>query len=143
MPPHKGCLNMGSSTSATERSFVSTPWPPLVAVGFALSELGVLVGSIPVVLGGLILFGTSCAGIIRETGYVQTIWTPLKLIGVLFVLIGGVLWGSAVSPLTVDAAIRMLQSDRIALRGVSILLGGSLLTLLGFVGPVWTSRTAS
>lgn len=134
---------MESSTSATERRFVSTPWPPLVAVGFVLSELGVFVGSIPVVLGGLVLFGTSCAGIFRETEYVQTIWTPLKLLGALFVLIGGVLWGSTVSPLTVDAAVRVLQSDRIALRGASILLGGTILLFFGFVGPVWTSRTTS
>lgn len=115
----------------------------MVAVGFVLSEIGVLFGSVPVILGGLLLFGGSCAGILRETEYVQTIWTPLKTIGALFVVVGGILWGSTVSIVTVDAAIQVLETDRVALRGVSILLGGGLLTLVGFAGAEWASRTTS
>lgn len=102
-----------------------------------------LFGAVPVVVGGLVLFGGSCAGILRETGYVRTVRTPLRAIGVLFVLVGGLLWGAGTPAWTIHATLRALGSSRIALRGASILAGGVLLTAGGFVGSGWASRIAS
>lgn len=134
---------MNNAVGAERAGALWSPWPPLVAFGFVVSELGVLFGIIPVVVGGLLLFGGSCAGILHETDYVRTVWLPLKGLGVLFVIAGGILWVSTVSVTTVDATLQAVEQSKVALRGASILVGGVLLGAGGFIGPKWMSRIAS
>lgn len=134
---------MDNAVGAEKAGGLWSPWPPLVAFGFAVSEIGVLFGIIPVVVGGLLLFGGSCAGILNETDYVRTVWLPLKALGVLFAIAGGILWVSTVSVPTVSATLQAVEQSKVALRGASILVGGILLGVGGFIGPGWTSRIAS
>ena len=60
----------------------ASPWPLFVALGFALSEIGVFIGLFPVAVFGLILFGGSIAGILTESGYVNRPWPTLVGVGV-------------------------------------------------------------
>lgn len=57
----------GKATSYT----AATPWPPVVALGFTLSEVGVILGLRPVSVAGLLLFVVSVAGILTESGYIS------------------------------------------------------------------------
>lgn len=62
----------------------ASPWPLFVALGIALSELGVLFNAISVAVGGLVLLSTSVVGIVRESGYAATLWRPTAVLGVLW-----------------------------------------------------------
>lgn len=86
----------------------SSPWPVFIALGFVLSELGVLFGGafVPVAVGGVVLLESSVVGILRESGYAETLWAPAFAVGVLFSAAGGVLlyWGLRIRAVAVLAA---------------------------------------
>lgn len=95
----------------------STPWPLLLAFGIAVAELGVFLGFAVVAVPGVVLFGGSLAGGLAEAGYARSRPQALALSGAGLSLLGG---------LTVLATT-------LGLRGLSILLGGLLLSVLGVV----------
>jgi hypothetical protein len=66
----------------------SSPWPLVIVLGVVLSELGILYGTLPVSVGGLVLLGASVVGILRESGYAHSLWAPALLVGALFGLLG-------------------------------------------------------
>lgn len=70
----------------------ASPWPVVVVLGFVFSEIGILFGVWPVSVGGLLLLSGSVVGILRESGYADTLWGPGLLLGGLFVALGGVLY---------------------------------------------------
>jgi len=86
----------------------SSPWPMFVALGFVLSELGVLFGGafIPVAVAGVVLLEASVVGILRESEYASTLWTPALGVGVLFTAAGGALfyWGLRIRAIAVTGA---------------------------------------
>ncbi|SNZ02953.1 hypothetical protein SAMN06269185_0154 [Natronoarchaeum philippinense] len=110
----------------------SSPWPLLIALGFPLSEIGVILGLYPIAVGGLLLLLGSIAGILRETEYVSSPWPvfagmSLVLIAVgigAFVYVGGSV-GLGGGELTYDGG-------SLALRGLSIATAG----VAGVVGAV-------
>lgn len=83
----------------------SSPWPLFIALGFVLSELGVLFGGalIPVAVGGVVLLEASVVGILRESGYTDSLWAPAFVVGTLFVAAAGALlyWGVQIRALAV------------------------------------------
>lgn len=119
----------------TDRVERTSPWPVFVASGLVLSEIGVLFGVIPLAIGGIVLFGGSCAGILHEAGYVASPWQPLPAIGGVFVLLGAGLWVVRLQTLTIRAALRAVAVDSVALRGVAICVAGGMLVLGGVLGP--------
>ncbi|MGB9986360.1 DUF7541 family protein [Salarchaeum japonicum] len=86
----------------------SSPWPMFIALGFVLSELGILFGGalVPIAVGGVVLLEASVIGILRESDYASTLWAPALGIGALFALAGGALfyWGLRIRAVTVVSA---------------------------------------
>lgn len=109
-----------------ERAGRASPWPVLVAFGLAASEVGVVFGFVPLAVGGVVLFGRSCAGAVAEAGYASTA-RALGGVGAVCWLLGGVVWLVRAESLTVDAAMRAPGVDGVALRGVAVLLAGVVL----------------
>lgn len=127
---------MTGTTTNRERSRVS-PWPLFIAIGFAISEIGILFGTVPLAVGGILLFGGSCAGIIYEVGYSNSPWSISALIGVLFIGIGGILLGSIISDFSVTTMLTVVSENGVAQRAAVVLVGGVLLLVGGIVGRVW------
>lgn len=86
----------------------SSPWPVFIALGFALSELGILFSGVllPLAVGGVVLLEASVIGILRESKYASTLWAPALGVGALFALAGGALlyWGLRIRAGTVLGA---------------------------------------
>lgn len=94
----------------------ASPWPLFVALGLAISEVGVVLGIRPVAVGGLLLFVGAIAGILRESGYVQHLERVFVTLGGLLLLASGAIF------------IRVSGSS---VRGESILTAGALCVLAG------------
>jgi hypothetical protein len=94
-----------------------TPWPLLLAFGIAVAELGVFLGFAVVAVPGVALFGGSLAGALAEAGYVRSRPQALALAGAGLSLLGGV----------------TVLSTSLTLRGISILVGGLLVSTLAVV----------
>lgn len=116
----------------------TSPWPPLVALGLATSEFGILVGSMPLVVFGLVLFGGSGAGLVHEAGYGSSPGRPMQAVGGLFA-VGGcgvwLAWGSTASLQTLLAGSHL---DGLTRRAVGVVLAGVVLVALGTVGYRWS-----
>ena len=131
-----------SVTGADSRP--TSAWPPFVALGLAVAEVGVLFGLFVVTVAGLLVLGRSCAGAVAETGYAESAWRPLAAFGLLFVGLGVGLWtAGAVPGLTPRSALRAPLTDRVAFRGAAVVLAGALLGLSGLVGTRRRNRPAS
>lgn len=124
---------MNRRSDASEGAALASPWPIVVAVGFAVSELGVFVGSVPVAVGGLILFGGAGAGLAHDAGYGSSPAGPLLVAGVLFVLVGGGVWVLRTPAMTVPALVAAPGADGVARRGLAILVAGGTLVGTGAV----------
>ena len=76
------------SSGLSENDTRASPWPVFVAVGVAISEVGVILAIPPVAVGRFLLFGGSVTGILRESGYIsRPEWTGGGL-GLLFLIAG-------------------------------------------------------
>jgi hypothetical protein len=122
----------------------SSPWPVFVAIGLAISELGVFLAIIPLSVGGLLLFTGSIAGIVREAGYTEQPWSTLGLLGVVLVVLGGIVVATQVPAATIDALSSVLTNifsarpNGIVVRGVSIVLAGVIAFISGQTAPYVT-----
>lgn len=114
----------------------ASPWPLFVALGFALSELGVFIGLYPVAVGGILLLGASVAGILRESRYASDLWRPLLGLGVAFVLLGGLVVATQISPGSTDVASLLAEPNGIVGRGMTISGAGVILLAAGFAGVI-------
>lgn len=112
----------------------ASPWPLFVALGLAVSEVGVVLGLAPVSVGGLLLFGGSIAGILQESGYVERPWPSLAAVGALLVVGGALVIGSQVTPATLVADVTAPNS--ITFRGLAITGSGLILAVVGLTGVV-------
>ncbi|MBZ6493522.1 DUF7541 family protein [Natrinema longum] len=124
-----------SRPGETEPADPARPWPVLVAVGLAGSEVGIVVGLVPVAVGGLVVFAASVAGILADADYVDRPLVLAAEFGVVFVVVGAILvaHGSGTIP------IRPLESlSGLASRGGTLVLAG-LVTIVG-AGIVGTQR---
>lgn len=113
----------------------ASPWPLLVALGLALSEIGVFLGLFPVAVAGLLLLGGSVAGILRESGYVARTWLVLGGLGVVFALLGaGVVATQATGAVPVRQVL--VEPNGVVGRGIAIAVAGALLVVAGAAGRV-------
>ncbi|MDZ7850830.1 MAG: cox cluster protein [Halodesulfurarchaeum sp.] len=125
MEPQSESKVVGSPTRVHRVS----AWPPFIALGFAVGEIGIVLNLVPLSIGGLILFGGSVAGILEETDYVQSRWWPLLIMGTIFVGFGGVMWGSQVSTVAIETLLAAAETNTIAVRGEAIVIAGAILVL--------------
>lgn len=127
--------SMSDRPAIDERPDKVSPWPLFIALGLAISEIGVLFGVSPLSVGGILLFGGSCAAIVAESGYATAPWRPLRLIGGVFSVSGGVLWGIGTrSWNSVSSVLQAPLVDGVAFRGVAILVAGVLLIAGSYLG---------
>ena len=114
-----------SDPSDSDATFTgSSPWPLFVAIGFALSEVGVVLGLRPVSVAGLLLFVGSVAGILTEAEYIAE---PAKAAGVQ----GLILVGLGVLLITQNQTGTTIRGQSIAIAGILCLVGA--LVWVGFV----------
>ena len=112
----------------------ASPWPLFVALGLAVSEVGVVLGLAPVAVGGLLLFGGSVAGILQEAGYVERPWPLLAAIGLLLAVGGVLLIATQVDP---SAILEAIQSPNgVTYRGLIVAGTGVILAAVGATGSV-------
>lgn len=122
-------------TGAIDGAARTSPWPVLVAVGIAVSELAVFVGSVPFAVAGLILAGGAVAGLAHDAGYGASPVGPLLVSGSFLVVVGGGIWLVRAPP-PLLALPGEPVADGVARRGVAILAAGAVLVATGVVGWV-------
>lgn len=98
----------------------ASPWPPLIAVGLAVAEFGVLFGVFAVAVGGVCCFGGSVAGLVADSGYANS--RARALVGVALVLGGA------------GAPVVALTSYQV--RGLAVLGGAGVLVALAAIDRV-------
>jgi len=112
----------------------ASPWPVFVALGLALSEIGVFIGLFPVAVFGLILFGGSIAGILTESGYVERPWPTLFGVGGLLAIIAV---GIAVTQLpAAELVLSNIGEGPLFTRLVAVVVAGVVMVAMGGVGSV-------
>lgn len=110
----------------------ASPWPLFVALGFVLSEVGVVLGLFPVTVGGLVLFGGTVAGILAESGYVGTIWKSLVAFGIVISVVGAAIVLVQLGPDGLAAAALLDSARPVVYRAAAIATAGLVLTGAGF-----------
>ena len=121
----------------------ASPWPVFVALGFALSEVGIFLNLPSLAVGGLLLLGGSVAGILRESAYADSVWVTLAGLGVLFGALGGALLAVPVlggDPISLGLPALGHPNGFVA-RGKAVLAAATILVVVGFVGAV-SEKTA-
>lgn len=105
----------------------ASPWPVFVAIGLAVSEVGVFLDLVPLAVGGLLLFAGSCAGGLEDAGYARTPWRLLGALGVVLAIVGTGLWYAYPT-----------EGEGIALgfRGMSIAVAGAFCVGAAVVGSL-------
>jgi hypothetical protein len=111
----------------------ASPWPLLVAVGFALTEVGVFLGLFPIAVGGVLLLGGSVAGILGESGYTRRPWRTLALLGAGFALLGGALVATQVPGSSVSLLETVADPNGVVGRGLAVAVAGVMLVATGIV----------
>ncbi|MDS0259214.1 hypothetical protein NDI56_07390 [Haloarcula sp. S1CR25-12] len=112
----------------------ASPWPVFVALGLALSEIGVFIGLFPVAVFGLILFGGSIAGILTESGYVTRPWPTLTSVGAVLAALAA---GLAVWYLPMaDITVANIGEGALFTRLVAVAVAGVVMVAMGGVGSV-------
>jgi len=125
---------MDEKPGLSEQYRMSSPWPLFVALGVAISEVGIILGFLPVAAGGLVLLAGSVTGILRESGHVANPWRGLLTFATALLAVGvGVYWYAASSagvgaPLATENVLAVLRTGNatVAYRGVSIFVAGLL-----------------
>ena len=109
---------MDEAPGLSDQYRTASPWPVFVALGIPLSELGLLFDLFPLAVGGLLLFTGSIAGMLRESGYVESTIRSLVVMTVILFGFGGVLAFTDVNLVT---------------RGYAVIVAGALLLVGGVV----------
>lgn len=114
----------------SDRYRKASPWPVFVALGVVLSEVGVVLGIFPVAVGGLVLFGVTVAGILRESEYVSRPSIALAALGVALVNVGVLAVLLQVDPAAVSVTLLLDRSRPFVYRGSAIAVAGGILLAL-------------
>jgi len=123
---------MSDEAGVDEGYRLSSPWPLFVAVGLAASEVGVVIGIIPLAVGGLLVFAWSVAGIVQEAGYVERPWGVLGALGLVLAVLGAVVVVGQAGTLTLDGLVTLLtgalgeEPNGIVVRGLSVFAAGAI-----------------
>lgn len=77
---------MSEQQTVTTAKPTASPWPIPLVLGLVTAELGIVFGGtfLPVAVFGLLLFGGSVAGILRESAYVTTLWRSALGIAIIY-----------------------------------------------------------
>ena len=118
-----------SSTMSDESDTIpsytgGSPWPLFVALGLAISEVGIVLGLRPVSVAGLLLFVGSVTGILTESGYISR---PTRVAGTQ----GLALIGIGIALILQNQAGTTVRGQSIAIAGVLSLIG--TLLWMGFL----------
>lgn len=131
---------MSEQPGVSERFPTASPWPLFVALGFALTELGIILGFFPISVGGVLLFGGSIAGILTEAEYVAHLWKTMVYIALVLVGLGAVL---VVLQGNFELAVFLEAIDepnvaghRLLSRGLAIIAAGLILIATAISGQV-------
>jgi hypothetical protein len=117
---------MDETTGLSDQYRRASPWPPFVALGVPVSELGIVFDLFPIAVGGLVLFCGSVAGMAREAGYARTPWRALAALAVLLVAVGGAL----------------VVGTGLATRGYAVVTAGVLLGAGAVAGALFVDERA-
>lgn len=109
----------------------ASPWPLFVALGVALSEVGVVLGMFPVTVGGLLLFGGTVAGILRESGYVGRPALALAVLGLALTAVGLLAVLLQVDPAALSVDTLLDRTRPFIYRGSAIAAAGAILVAVG------------
>ncbi|MEF8787402.1 MAG: cox cluster protein [Haloarculaceae archaeon] len=109
----------------------ASPWPMLVALGFVISEVGVVLGLFPVTVGGLLLFGGTVSGILSESGYVEQTWRSLVAFGVFLLAFGALTIGLNVDASALSVDVLLDTARPFVYRGSAIAAAGLMLVAVG------------
>lgn len=112
----------------------ASPWPLFVALGLALSEVGVFVGLFPVAVFGLLLFVGSVAGILTESGYARRPWPTMIGLGTALAVAAAaiVAWQVPVAAIGLENFGR----NGVLSRGLAVVAAGLLLAAVGLVASL-------
>jgi len=130
---------MNEEPGLSDQYRMASPWPLFVALGLALSEVGIVVGLFSVAVAGLLLFGGSVAGILTESGYVEQLWGSMLAFGVALLAIGTVLIVSQVNPsglALLDIVEQPAGYGAVVPRALAIAVAGVILLATGGTGRV-------
>ena len=117
-----------------------SPWPVFVAVGLAVSEVGVFLGGLyPLAVAGLLLFVGSVAGIVSEAGYVDRPWGLLGGLGAALVVVGLLVVYSQVGVAFLGA---FSTTNGVVFRGFAI-AGAGLVAIVGGLAGVFVVDAGS
>ncbi|QSG12536.1 putative membrane protein [Halapricum desulfuricans] len=137
---------MSEKAGVSDRYPTASPWPVFVALGFALTELGLFLGAFPIAVGGGLLFGGSVAGILTEADYVSHLWRTTAYMGVALVIAGAglmALGGQFDLGVLVDSIDRPnVAGHRLLSRGLAIATAGVMLIATGAAGQFGRHPTA-
>jgi hypothetical protein len=121
----------------------ASPWPLFVALGLALSEVGVVLNVVALSVGGLLLFVGSVAGIVHEAGYVDRPWGLLGGLGVVLVVLGCALVVGQAPTLTPERLWRLIaasatpEGNAMVIRGLSIGLAGLVAAVVSLAAAMF------
>lgn len=127
---------MAETPGLSDQYRTASPWPVFVALGFALSEIGVFLGLFSVAVAGLLLLGASVTGILRESGYVSQTWQVLAALGAAFALLGLGVVLTQVSPGAVSVQSVIADPNGVVGRGLAIVVAGVVLVAAGATGEL-------
>lgn len=131
---------MSEKAGVSDRYLMASPWPVFVALGFALVEIGLVLGLFPVAVGGGLLFGASVAGILTEADYVASLWRTTAYIGVALVVVGAGLMALGgqigIDPIVASIDRPNVAGHRLLSRGLAMAAAGVLLVATGLVGQL-------
>lgn len=136
---------MTEEPGVSDQYRMASPWPVFVALGLALSEVGIFIGIFAVAVGGLLLFAGSVAGILKESGYVDGLWAPLLGFGVVLSVVGaGLVFseiGLAFGAMS-DAVTSPAGYGQIVPRALAIGFAGLILLAVGGTGRLLETNAA-
>lgn len=127
---------MGDRPGRAGEYRTASPWPVFVALGFALSEVGVFLGVFAVAVAGLLLLGASVTGVLRESGYVSRTWRVLAALGAAFALLGVGVVATQVAPGSAAVMDAVADPNGVVGRGLAIVAAGVVLVAAGATGRV-------
>jgi hypothetical protein len=110
---------MSDTPGLSEQYRRSSPWPLFIAVGLAISEVGIVFPILPLAIGGLLLFVGSVGGILTEAGYLSHPWRFNGGAGGFLSIVGVGLW--------------VLGNGTLVLRGKALVFTGSICLIASFV----------
>lgn len=119
-----------------------SPWPLFVALGLAISEVGVVLNLLPLSVGGLLLLVGSVSGIVTEAGYVDRPWGLLGGLGAALVGLGAIMVVTQ-TPLVPGAILAVVERsvvgpdpNGVVQRGLSVASAGAIALLASRVAAV-------